>query len=356
MLKELRERVALGLIKEVVHPEYPELSLFNYTQVCQFEKAWDEHTLNARGIVINTETEEVVARPFKKFFNLSEHQPDEIPSSDPYVFEKMDGSLGIVFYYGGEWHIATRGSFTSEQAIWASKVVKNYTASMVVGYTYLVEIIYPNNRIVVNYEGLEDLVYLGEYSKYGEFFFNDNIHWQNPFTYTCRFLGKMGTQELPTEGENQEGFVLWWPDQDVRVKVKFDEYVRLHSILTNYSPKKLFEVLSTGGDIEQFLQGVPDEFYKMVREDELLFKDLWADVCTGISLAQHDYKNLTTRKEQAKVIMNSHKELSKALFAELDGKLTDDIIWKLVWQRYEEVDGRYGDKEGKPVGLAVVVS
>jgi len=52
-------------------------------------------------------------------------------------------------------------------------------------------------------------------------------------------------------------------------------------------------------------------------------------------LALHDVESLTTRKEQAKVIMTKHKEMSKALFAELDGKLTDDIIWKLVWQRYE---------------------
>lgn len=330
LLYKLRERVKEGLVKEVVHPDYKELSLFNYTQTCQFERAWDEITLQARGLIINTSDGTTVAQPFKKFFNLSEHSPEDIPSSSPYVFEKMDGSLGIIFHYKDKWHVATRGSFTSDQAIWATSRIENYQPGLVEGVTYLVEIIYPENKIVVDYGYLEDLVYLGEYGPDGF-----EHHTVTPFVSTCDSYGFKSVSELPVEKDNAEGFVLWWPENDFRVKVKFEEYVRLHSILTNYSPKKLFEVLSSGESIEQFLQGVPDEFYKMVHEDACKFHTLYDDICTGISLALHDVKSLTTRKEQAKVIMTNHKELSKALFAELDDKLTDDIIWKLVWSRYE---------------------
>lgn len=242
MLKELRERVALGLIKEVVHPKYPELSLFNYTQVCQFEQAWDEYTMMARGIVLNTNTGEVVARPFKKFFNLSQHEPEEIPSVDPLVFEMMDGSLGIVFHYAGKWHVATRGSFTSEQAVWAMDwLSKQDKSELFHNETYLVEIIYPKNRIVVDHGGLESLVLLGVYrnevyelssSEYHlEYYKTSN--WQplaivhkKPFkSNLVKQIGRVS--ELPTEGENQKGFVLWWPASDFRVKVKFESYNHL---------------------------------------------------------------------------------------------------------------------------------
>ena len=54
---------------------------------------------------------------FNKFFNMEEHQPEEIPNETFEVFEKLDGSLGILFWYQGQWILATKGSFTSDQAI-----------------------------------------------------------------------------------------------------------------------------------------------------------------------------------------------------------------------------------------------
>jgi hypothetical protein len=41
----------------------------------------------------------VIAKPFPKFFNYEEHTADEIPNELFDVYEKMDGSLGICFYY-----------------------------------------------------------------------------------------------------------------------------------------------------------------------------------------------------------------------------------------------------------------
>jgi hypothetical protein len=65
----------------------------------------------------------------------------------------MDGSLGILFYYEDEWIMATRGSFTSDQAIKGLEIVKNnyFLDAFLREYAYLVEIIYPENRIVVDY-------------------------------------------------------------------------------------------------------------------------------------------------------------------------------------------------------------
>lgn len=109
----------------------------------------------------------VVARPFQKFFNYEELQPSDIPTDLPFeIFEKMDGSLGILYWIGDEPFIATRGSFSSDQAIHASSLVNKRfrelgisKRDLIPNATYLFEIIYPENRIVVDY-GSDDTLFL----------------------------------------------------------------------------------------------------------------------------------------------------------------------------------------------------
>jgi RNA ligase len=83
----------------------------------------------------------VVARPFKKFFNIEEGK--HTPTSEFEVFDKMDGSCIILFYYNNEWIFATRGSFTSAQAIKAKELSFKYPLDELdKNNTYVFEIIY----------------------------------------------------------------------------------------------------------------------------------------------------------------------------------------------------------------------
>lgn len=56
------------LISEQAHPENPDVRIFNYTQTCQFDKKWDEVTMQCRGLIMNIKTGEILARPFPNFF------------------------------------------------------------------------------------------------------------------------------------------------------------------------------------------------------------------------------------------------------------------------------------------------
>ena len=87
------------------HPE-AELYSVNYTQKVQYDRLWDEITTQTRGLIIDSEGN-VVAKPFRKFFNFEEHQPDEIPQLPFEVFEKVDGSLGILFWLNDKPFIGT---------------------------------------------------------------------------------------------------------------------------------------------------------------------------------------------------------------------------------------------------------
>ena len=111
------------------HPTLP-LLIYNYSRTTQFSGIWDDITLNCRGLVLDLEGN-VIAKPFPKFFNYEEHTAEgsklpPIPNENFEVYEKMDGSLGIIFHYEGEWLIATRGSFASEQAIKGMEMMKKY--------------------------------------------------------------------------------------------------------------------------------------------------------------------------------------------------------------------------------------
>lgn len=151
----------MGLVSVQSHPSLP-LFIYNYTPSCQYSNAWSPVTTQCRGLITD-EYGWVVARPFSKFMNYGQDPDVEFPPGDPIVSEKMDGSLGIIYSYDGEYAVATRGSFASDQAQWATDWLhKNYPFyTQPGGVTTLVEIIYPQNRIVVDYKGDEGLWLLG---------------------------------------------------------------------------------------------------------------------------------------------------------------------------------------------------
>jgi len=94
MLETLNKYYEDGWLIKQTHPTLP-LTIWNYSQTTQYEGKWDEVTLQCRGLVTDTDGN-VVARPFKKFFNMEEEKHTETEEYE--VYEKMDGSLGIAFY------------------------------------------------------------------------------------------------------------------------------------------------------------------------------------------------------------------------------------------------------------------
>ena len=133
-----------NLIMANKHPEY-DIWILNYSPKTQSKKFWDEYTLSCRGLVVDKDGN-ILARPFQKFKNYEEYEPSEIDMSEKFeIFEKMDGSLIILFYYEPrmEWIVASRGSFISEQSLEAKKMLDaSIFDKLNKCVTYLFEIIY----------------------------------------------------------------------------------------------------------------------------------------------------------------------------------------------------------------------
>lgn len=117
---QLQPLVAQGAIRAQQHPHAP-LTVFAYTgihaqRVAPGEGGPHERIIDVcRGLIVNNETGQVVARPFERMTELG--QWDELPEGPKTVYPKIDGTLGVQ-YQGpdGEQHLATRGSFDGAHA------------------------------------------------------------------------------------------------------------------------------------------------------------------------------------------------------------------------------------------------
>ena len=145
-----------GLVNIKKHPDYP-LLLLNYTPRAQYKSRWCHELIHARELVISQDGE-IVARPLPKFFNHYEIK-GESEEEDFELYDKMDGSLVIMFHYKKDRIFCTRGSFTSKQAAKAQDLYEQkYNDTFVMkDCTYCFEVIYPENKIVVDYGNVEDL-------------------------------------------------------------------------------------------------------------------------------------------------------------------------------------------------------
>ena len=331
----LADYISKGLVVGQAHPTFP-LAIFNYSRECQYNGMWDDITLNCRGLVLDTEGT-VIAKPFPKFFNYEEHKLEDIPNEYFEVYEKMDGSLGIFFYYGGEWHMATRGSFTSEQAIKGMEIANryNYDKICVPGYTYLFEIIYPENRIVVDYGKEERLVLLGVMNRRGEEFPYEEMvdeGWDIVMKY--KTWGEDWETLKKEISKNNEGYVIRFSG-GMRMKIKGDEYVRLHRILTNFSTKDIWELLKNGEPLEPFLDRVPDEFDAWVKEVVRDLQTRYDNILKDYRIIMDDIYDADKKVFAERAKRYPHPSL---LFALYDGKNESayDYVWKLLKPKYEK--------------------
>jgi RNA ligase len=357
--------VETGLVDVATHDTFP-LQMLTYGREAVHTNIWDEVTRKCRGIIFNTETDEIVARPFEKFFNLgTAGMPETDPSwfadkdgniAEPEVWEKMDGFLATLYEYNGEQFIASKGSFNSTHAKWATgwyhANVKDYNWPK--GYTPVFEGICSSLRIVVNYD-FEGLVLLALVNnETGEEMDALNlvtwatkmgVRWAHKHNVT---LNQAKRQSLDPNIENFEGYVLCWRRFGMppfRLKVKYVDYLRLHRMVSGVSAKAIYNCLAGNeykGDLDEWTNESTPWFSKFVtkwvrglqaRHDELKAK---ADAAMGVyrGVLNEQYKQtgvLPMKKDWAMLFQRPEtKDVQAILFAMYNDKDVEQVIWKLV--------------------------
>lgn len=328
----LRDMLDAGCVRKQVHPTEP-YTILNYTEKAAYDGVWNNVTRRCRGLIYNHETHQVVARPFPKFFNHGQVGAPELDlDRHVIVTDKADGSLGIIYPTRDGWAVATRGSFASEQAIHATTLLATRYPEFAPpeGTTVLVEIVYPENRIVLDYAGMDDLILLGAVDiRTGKSVPPDwaFLDWPGPrveiFDYT-RLADALAAEPRP----NAEGLVVHFLASDERLKIKQADYVILHRIVTGLNARTVWQHLVDDKPLADLIEPLPDEFHAWVRE-------VAEGITTGIvaeAMRLHgEYWSLHGEMSSA---CRPDDRASRAEFAQLAGQHPDR------WAMFMILDGK----------------
>ncbi len=102
------------------------ISSFNFTRDAFYDKHWDDATVTARGLFVDTSTGNVVARAYNKFFNINERPETKMISirnkleayGSAVAYKKYNGFLGILSFYNGGLHFHSKSTDQGDYARW----------------------------------------------------------------------------------------------------------------------------------------------------------------------------------------------------------------------------------------------
>lgn len=340
----LESLVSQGLVSKRKHPKHP-LWVYNYTPKavtvpwyewgCTDGKHRNFLALpDARGLILD-EDYNIIGRGFRKFWNY-EQVKDRIPwDENCRVSRKWDGSLIITCWYKGELIVATRGSFESEQALWAQDYIRRIKVEgPPKGHSLLYEAIYNDNKIVVNYkrEMLVELVCVNNETGLDHY----REHWGHKAS--TEELEQLKAQNTP----NEEGWVVTFYPSCFRVKIKFEDYIRLHRIRFQTTTHSIWEMLKESNSLArvyELVEGLPKDL-----ADKILYysRDLLAQAaCINVwanqkhKQIQQKQKDLWPEKTLAEWIKKQdHPHILFSLWRGKD-KEAKRLVWKTVEPKKE---------------------
>lgn len=283
------------------HESLP-LRILNYSQINSPKT--NPIVRECRGLVLRTDTHELVARSFSRFFNWGEVQ-DEMKVfdfSDCVVQTKEDGSLVLLYHFDGKWMANTRGSFgqfamegqsfTWQQGICAAMQIaeiRELTAWLDPSLCYVCEFCSPWNKVVRQYAE-PSLFLLTAFHGETELHWND-LGCPGVFKRTARhqFGSITDIQEFLTAQSAAdptfEGVVIR-DKNGRRFKIKSPSYLGLHRLKGDagnlFLPKNLLPFVLSGEESELmcYFPEAKDKFQEVKEKTNAAFGNLqrlWAE-------------------------------------------------------------------------------
>lgn len=284
--------------------------LFKYSQIDSDFSL--EIVREARGLILEDKTWNIVCYPFKKFFNYGEAYADEIDWESARIFEKVDGSLIKVYYYNGKWRFGTNSTIDANDAELSAPPYETFmelfdVAADVCGldydrldphYTYIFELRSPYNKVVVPYEDIR-IVHIGTRNNITCEEVEVDIGIEKPKQYMLSSLDDCIAMAA-TFDFTQEGFVV--VDKNYhRVKVKSEDYVRVHRLANNGSItlERAIDLIRTN-ELEEFLVYCP-QYTNFINDVRHRFNKFCSDIYFNVNMALIEKMACETRKDFAAV-------------------------------------------------------
>ena len=225
-------------------------AILNYGLNCDY---FNPLVQEARGIIIDYVNLEVVCWPFRKFGNHNEGYADSIDWKSARVLEKVDGSIIKLWYdkLARRWQFSTNGMIRAENATVedmaglsfgdvirrADNVNDIPFAQLNKEYTYIFELVSPETRVVIKYDGTS-LYHLGTRNNLTGEEYEIDIGIKKPMAYPLTSLTDcihaaiaLNKADNMAEDLDKEGFVVVDKDWH-RVKIKSPDYIMMHHVST----------------------------------------------------------------------------------------------------------------------------
>ena len=360
---KLERHIRDGFVSVNHHKELP-MRILTYSRKVVLENLWDDVTTKCRGLIVGPNNI-IVARPFEKFFNLgTSYRPEthieNLPKTVPIVTEKLDGSLGILWQlrdyatiadptceYGVR-GIATKGSFHSDHATWATLYYLNQYkyAAWPTEWTPIFEII--NEQVqhhIVHYGGSGKLVLTalinnetGEEADYNTLYFWAKRNGME----VVDIFGKTVDDVVAEDRTNHEGYVLSYPISGappLKLKIKHENFLAMQAIVRSATPKAILEALETNqfNQITEWVKSVPGPVTDWIQSLVKRFTKAAANISAEAYLLYGQAGMLSpTRKDFARFVIEKAPELSSICFALLDNKNYYPLVWRVVRARFAD--------------------
>lgn len=331
-------------IKPKRHQQYPNLISLNYDQI----NSPKTHLIvrECRGLILDeAENWQVVAYPYRRFFNSGEDSADPIDWDSAQCYDKCDGSLCILYFYQGQWHVATRGTpdasgqvnrfgFSFKELFWQTWKELSYHLPQATDCCYMFELMTSHNRVVVQHHknqlllhGVREVLFYQEFNPVEV----ANVYgWQSVSTYPLQTLDEILAAAKLLEPMQSEGYIVC--DRHFnRVKVKAPAYVAAAHFKEGFSSRRLLEIL-IANESDEFLIYFPewsDLYYQIKRQLDSLAQDVEAVYQT--------HQELKSQKDFALAVKDH--PLSGILFQRRANKIASitEGIYNLNVQKLEQI-------------------
>lgn len=303
---------------------------------------WRQDNKHLRSVVVNYEGE-IISAGLPKFTNYSEnpeHFPVPTSLRNCTVVNKLDGSLLIVSKYKNQFILRTRGTVDasvlangSELEIFKNTILKKISVDQMETWNYslLFEWLSPLNVIVLRYSDEPDWQLIGavnhtDYSLFSQTEVDEYAKMfdlKRPEKFTFNDISDM--LQIVDKWQDREGVCLYSKNDQAIHKIKASKYLLLHHLKSELS--NIEKVLDAWLE-----QGMPDynTFYNYIFttfDFELAeqVKGMISRIADGkkevnkIVDGMNDFVNnrlrsLSTRKEQAQLVISSYGETNRAAF------------------------------------------
>lgn len=345
-----------NIFKPIQTVERGSLVLFRYGNYCdvfngeadfgksygEFWTAYNGLYRTMRSIIIDTTTNEIALYPFDKFFNLNEVEETSLKviqekiQSAKYVeiSDKLDGSMACARFYKGELIVNTSKSLIRTQSWRLDEIYdmiekNNKLYCMIVenpNYTFIFESITQADAHVVQYDkseyglhliGMRDMdsMEMLSYKEVVQFATTYNILTTTLFNKTFDDI----INSLDNKKSNEkEGFVL--NIDGFYVKIKYNDYVLMHNILSKISSINLIIKNYADETLDDLLSKVPTAYKDRVYTIVNLCTQYVTKVENDVNYWYNKVKDLCIKDAAIYLNTNCDKSIIGYVFAKYKGK------------------------------------